>query len=72
MPVDLNKLLSLPRGQRKIIAEKLFDSLSPNNMSVKISKKEEAILEKRWENYISGKMKFYSSNEMQKKVFGKK
>ncbi len=72
MPVDLNKLLSLPRGQRKIIAEKLFDSLSPNNMFVKISKKEEAILEKRWENYISGKMKFYSSSEMQKKVFGKK
>ena len=72
MPVDLNKLLSLPRGQRKIIAEKLFDSLSPNNMSVKISKKEEAILEKRWETYISGKMKFYSSSEMQKKVFGKK
>ncbi len=29
-------------------------------------------MEQRWETYITGKMKFYSSKEMQNKVFGKK
>lgn len=72
MPVNIDSLLALPRKERKKIAEKLFQSLSPNNSTVKISKKEEALLEKRWESYISGKMKFFSSNEMQKKVFGEK
>ena len=72
MSINIDNLLSLPRNERKKIAEKLFQSLSPNNSFVKISKQEEALLEKRWESYISGKMKFFSSNEMQKKVFGKK
>ena len=49
MPVDVNQLLSLPQNQRRKIAEKLWDSLSPNNSIVKLSKQEEALLEKRWE-----------------------
>ena len=72
MAVDINQLLSLPQSQRRKIAEKLWDSLAPNNSTVKLSKEEEVILEQRWESYISGKMKFYSSKEMQRKVFGKK
>jgi len=72
MPVDVNQLLALPQGQRRKIAEKLLNSLSSNNSTVKLSKQEEAILEHRWEKYITGKMKFYSSKEMQNKVFGKK
>ena len=72
MAVDINQLLSLPQTQRRKIAEKLWDSLTPNNSIVKLSKQEAAILEQRWEKYISGKMKFYSSKEMQRKVFGKK
>jgi putative addiction module component (TIGR02574 family) len=72
MAVDVNQLLALPQSQRRKIAEKLLNSLSPNNSFVKLSKQEEALLEQRWEKYISGKMKFYSSREMQKKVFGKK
>lgn len=72
MVVDINQLLSLPQNQRRKIAEKLWDSLSPNNSTVKLSKQEESILEQRWEKYISGKMKFFSSKEMQRKVFGKK
>ncbi len=71
MPVDVNQLLALPQSQRRKIAEKLWDSLSPNNSVVKLSKQEEALLEQRWENYVSGKMKFYSSREMRNKVFGK-
>lgn len=72
MTVDINQLLSLPQNQRRKIAKKLWDSLSPNNSTVKLSKQEEAILKQRWERYISGKMKFYSSKEMLNKVFGKK
>ena len=72
MTVDLEHLLSLPQSQRRKIAEKLWDSLSPDNSTVKLSKQEEAILGQRWEKYISGKMKFFSSKEMQNKVFGKK
>jgi putative addiction module component (TIGR02574 family) len=72
MPVDVNHLLSLPQNQRRKIAEKLWDSLSPNNSIVKLTRQEEIILEQRWEKYISGKMKFYSSKEMKFKVFGKK
>jgi putative addiction module component (TIGR02574 family) len=72
MAVDINQLLSLPQNQRRKLAEKLLDSLSPNNSTVKLSKEEITILEQRWETYISGKTKFYSGKEMQKKVFGKK
>jgi hypothetical protein len=72
MAVDMNQLLSLPQSQRRKIAEKLRDSLSPDNSTVKLSKQEEIILGQRWEKYISGKMKFYSGKEMQNKVFGKK
>jgi putative addiction module component (TIGR02574 family) len=72
MAVDINQLLSLPQNQRRKIAEKLLDSLSPNNSTVKLSKEELAILEQRWETYIAGKTNFYSSKEMLKKVFGKK
>jgi putative addiction module component (TIGR02574 family) len=72
MAVDINQLLSLPQNQRRKIAEKLWNSLSPSNSTVKLSKEEVTILEQRWETYIAGKTKFYSSKEMQKKVFGKK
>jgi putative addiction module component (TIGR02574 family) len=72
MPVDVNQLLALPQSQRRKIAEKLLDSLSTNTSTVRLTKQEEAILKHRWEKYISGKMKFYSSREMQNKVFGKK
>lgn len=68
MPVDINELLSLPQSQRRKIAEKLWSSLSSNNSTVKLSKMEEAILEQRWERYISGKMKWMSSEEFWKKM----
>lgn len=72
MAVDINKLLSLPQRERRKIAEKLFTSLSPNNSVERLSKEEEQILEKRWNKYVSGKMKFYSSEKMISKVFGSK
>ncbi len=72
MAIDINKLLSLPQRERRKIAEKLFTSLSPNTSIEKLSKKEEEILEKRWNKYVSGKMKFYSSETMISKVFDDK
>ncbi len=72
MAIDMNELLSLPQRERRKIAEKLLTSLSPNTSVDKLSKEEEEILQKRWNKYISGKMKFYSSDEMINKVFGAK
>lgn len=72
MAIDMNKLLSLPQRERRKIAEKLLISLSPSTSVDKLSKEEEEILQKRWDKYISGKMKFYSSKEMISKVFGTK
>lgn len=72
MAIDMNELLSLPQGERRKIAEKLLTSLSPNTSVDKLSKEEEEILQKRWNKYISGKMKFYSSEELINKVFGTK
>jgi putative addiction module component (TIGR02574 family) len=72
MSIDINELLSLPQRERRKIAEKLFTSLSPNNSVEKLSKEEEEILRSRWNKYIAGKMKFYSSKEMTRKVFGTK
>ncbi len=69
--VDMKKLLSLPQKERRKIAEKLWDSLAPNKSIVALSAEEKKLLEQRWNKYLSGKMKFYSSSQMQKMVFGK-
>jgi chemotaxis regulatin CheY-phosphate phosphatase CheZ len=70
--IDINELLSLPQRERRKIAEKLLTSLSPNTSVDKLSKEEEKILQKRWDKYVSGQTKFYSSKEMVSKVFGTK
>lgn len=69
--VDMKKLLALPQRERRRIAEKLLESLSVSTTITPLSSTEEKLLEKRWNDYLSGKMKFYSSAEMKKKVFGK-
>jgi len=71
-PLTLTNYFPFLKTNGRKITEKLWDSLSPNNSTVKLSKQEESILEQRWEKYISGKTKFYSSKEMQRKVLGKK
>ena len=68
---DINKLLSLPQKERRKIAEKLWDSLTPSKSAIALSPEEKKLLARRWDRYIAGKMKFYTSNEMLKKVFGK-
>lgn len=69
--VDMKKLLSLPQKERRKIAEKLWDSLAPSKSIAPLSASEKKLLEQRWDKYVSGKMKFYSSTEMKNIVFGK-
>jgi|GEM_PF-1854456 len=69
--VNMNKLLSLPQKERRKIAEKLWESLVPSRTVSNLSDSEKKLLEYRWNRYISGKMKFYSSSEMKTIVFGK-
>ena len=72
MAIDINALLKLPQRERRKIAERLVKSLSPNHSMSELSNDEKLVLKKRWDKYISGKMKFYNSNEMQKIVFTEK
>jgi putative addiction module component (TIGR02574 family) len=53
MTVDINKLLSLPQKERRKIAEKLWDSLSPSKSTITLSKEEKKLLESRWSKYVS-------------------
>ena len=72
MPVDIKELLKLPQRERRKIAERLVQSLSPNHSMSELSKDEKLVLKNRWDKYISRKMKFYRSSEMQKMVFEEK
>lgn len=72
MPVDIKELLKLPQRERRRIAERLVQSLSANHSISELSKDEKLVLKNRWNKYISGKMKFYNSHEMQKMVFEEK
>ena len=65
MPVDVNQLLSLPQSQRRKIAEKLWDSLSPITIE---EKKAIALAEQRWHNIKSGKSQTISSSAFWKKM----
>lgn len=68
MSVDIDNLLTLPVKERRKIAERLWESLSPVNT---ISKEEEeiiSILEKRWQNIQSGKSKTYTSAQLKKMI----
>lgn len=67
MAVDINQLLSLPQNQRRKIAEKLWDSLSPLTLT-KDEKKAIAIAEERWQEIKSGKSKIISSSAFWKKM----
>ncbi len=67
MAVDINQLLSLPQNQRRKIAEKLWDSLSPLSLT-KDEKKAIAIAEERWQEIKSGKSKTISSSAFWKKM----
>ena len=65
MAVDINQLLSLPQSQRRKIAEKLWDSLSP---FTKEEKKAMALAEKRWQDIKSGESQTISSAKFWKKM----
>ncbi|HEX3024060.1 MAG TPA: addiction module protein [Chitinophagaceae bacterium] len=64
MAVDLETLLALPQKQRRKIAEKLWDSLSPNNSISSETKEIIDVLETRRNKIETGKTKLYSSNQL--------
>ncbi len=68
MAIDMNNLLTLPSGERRKIAERLWKSLTPVNSISKEEEKTIALLEKRWQNIQSGKSKIYTSAEMKKMI----
>lgn len=69
--IKIEELLSLPDKEKRIIAEKLFKSLPENkSVSARITKEEKALLESRWTNYLAGKSKNFSSDQMHKMIFG--
>ncbi|CAN5235636.1 hypothetical protein BH20BAC1_BH20BAC1_27910 [soil metagenome] len=68
MAIDMNNLLTLPSGERRKIAERLWKSLTPVNSISKEEEKTIALLEKRWQNIQSGKSKIYTSAEMKKLI----
>ena len=65
MTVDINQLLSLPQNQRRKIAEKLWDSLSP---IAKDEKKSIELAEQRWQKIKSGKIQSIRSSTFWKKM----
>lgn len=67
---EIAELLALPQKERRKIAEKLWQSLSPSNAVSALSGSEKKLLQQRWKKYAAGKTKFYSSREMKKIVFG--
>lgn len=68
MSFDVNNLLSLPMADRKRIAEKLWSSLDPVNSLSREEEKNIKLLEKRWNNFISGKTKVYAGAEFREAI----
>ncbi|MGI8950563.1 MAG: addiction module protein [Chitinophagaceae bacterium] len=68
MPVNLNSLLELPQNERRKIAEKLWNSLSPAQSISKEEKEIINLLEKRWKNMQEGRSKLYSPKKIRKLI----
>ena len=68
MTSDINNLLTLPTKERRRIAERLWESLSPVN---NISKEDHEILdllEKRWQEVKNGSSKTYTSAQLKEMI----
>jgi putative addiction module component (TIGR02574 family) len=68
MAIDMNNLLTLPSGERRKIAERLWKSLTPVNSISNEEQETISLLEKRWQNIQNGKSKIYTSAEMKKMI----
>jgi putative addiction module component (TIGR02574 family) len=68
MAVDIEALLALPNEERKEVAEKLWESLSPESVISEEDEMISALLDKRWEEIRLKKTKVYSSDELKKMI----
>ena len=57
------QLLALPDKEKRLLAKKLWGSLSENNSPAKEDQQLMKALDKRWEDIESGKIKLYSKKE---------
>ena len=68
MAVDIEALLALPVEERKVVAEKLWESLSPES---RLSAEDEdllMLLDQRWEDIQQKDSKVLSSVELKKMI----
>ena len=68
MAVDIEALLALPNEERKEVAEKSWESLSPESFISEEDEKITSLLDKRLEEIRLKKTKVYSSEELKKMV----
>jgi putative addiction module component (TIGR02574 family) len=63
MSYSTEQLLALPDKEKRLLAKKLWSSLSENNSPVKEDQQLITALDKRWEDIKSGKIKLYSKKD---------
>ena len=68
MAVDIEALLALPNEERKEVAEKSWESLSPESFISEEDEKITSLLDKRLEEIRLKKTKVSSSEELKKMV----
>lgn len=68
MAVDIEALLALPVEERKVVAEKLWESLSPESTLSSEDENVLMLLDQRWEDIQQKDSKVLSSLELKKMI----
>ena len=64
----LNQALELSETERVEIAERLWDSVEPQRPADDLSDAEKSMLDKRWDDIVSGKVKCLTHEEVMTKL----
>lgn len=68
MSVDIEALLALPVEEKKVVAEKLWESLTPENTLLEEDENVLRLLDQRWEEIQQNDSKVLSSPELKKMI----
>lgn len=68
MAIDIDALLALPLEERKVVAEKLWESLSPESTLSAEDENVLMLLDQRWEDIHQKDSKVLSSLELKKMI----
>ncbi len=68
MAIDIEALLALHNEERKEVAEKLWESLSPESVISEEDERITSLLDKRWGEIRLRKTKVYSLDELKKMI----